>query len=115
MLPADRTVYLAIQPVDMRKSIDALSLMVSGHFKKNPGDGAFYVFSNLGRDKLKVLYWDTNGFCLWYTRLEKGRFHWPTKSGSMTLLNRRELDWLLAGLDLKKLHPHPSINYENFG
>jgi transposase len=65
MLLANRGLYLALQPVDIRKSIDALSLLVSGHFEKNLGNGAFYVFSNLKRDKLKVLlYWDTNGCCL---------------------------------------------------
>jgi len=115
MLPTNRAVYLAAQPVDMRKSIDALGLLVSLHFEKNPSDGTFYVFSNAGRNKVKILYWDVNGFCLWYKRLEKQRFHWPKDTGQLHALSRRELDWILAGLDLRKLSPHRPLDYSTFG
>ena len=58
-------VYLGIEPVDMRKSIDTLSLLVSGALKLDPFSGHLFAFSNRRRSVIKVLYWDRNGFCLW--------------------------------------------------
>ena len=111
----DRPVYLACEHVDMRKSIDGLSLLVSSHFIKNPADGALYVFCNRGRNKIKILYWDINGFCLWYKRLEKSRFCLPVHDGDVCILESRQLEWLLAGLDITKIKGHPRLTYSEFG
>ena len=86
MWPSDQKVYLANFAVDMRKSIDSLSILVSSHLDQNPGDGALYVFSNRQRNKLKILYWDCNGFCLWYKRLERERFKLPKQNGGVYTL-----------------------------
>lgn len=69
-------VLIYSQPIDMRKAIDGLALLVSDQLDESPSSGAWYVFYNRGSDKLKVLYWQRNGFCLFYKRLEKGRFQW---------------------------------------
>ncbi|MCP4887188.1 MAG: IS66 family insertion sequence element accessory protein TnpB, partial [Planctomycetaceae bacterium] len=79
MRPSPKTapVYLCAQPVDFRKSINGLSAMVELEFDLDPFAEALFVFCNRQRDKVKILYWEKNGFCLWYKRLEKDRFKWP--------------------------------------
>ena len=70
-LPA---VYLCVEPVDFRKAIQGLSLLVEQELELNPFEATLFVFINRRRDKLKILYWEKNGFCLWYKRLEKQRY-----------------------------------------
>lgn len=103
-------VYLACGHTDMRKSIDGLAAMVSFTFKLDVFSDSLFVFCNRGRNKLKILYWDTNGFWLYYRRLEKGRFRWPEagESGPISI-SRRQLDWLLAGLTLEQRHAHREV------
>ena len=69
-------VYLAPGITDMRKSIDGLALMVSEVLELNPLSESRFVFCHREQDKLKILHWQTNGFWLYYRRLEKGRFNW---------------------------------------
>ena len=71
-------VYLAPGITDMRKSIDGLALIVNEVLELDPFSESLFVFCNRGRNKLKILHWQTNGFWLYYRRLEKGRFKWPT-------------------------------------
>ena len=61
-------VFLCVDPVDFRKSINGLSLIVEQSLVLNPFELALYVFINRKRDKLKILYWEKNGFCLWYSK-----------------------------------------------
>lgn len=110
------TVFLCTEPVDFRKSIDGLSLLVEQHLGLSPFDSTLYVFTNRKRDKIKILLWEKNGFILWYKRLEKQRFKWPTqKSGGAITLNGQELNWILDGFDLWKNQPHKSLNYRSVG
>ena len=79
----------------MRKSIDGLAAIVVTRFALDPFEGCWFVFCNKGRDKMKILHWDTNGFWLYYRRLERGRFQWPRESGSGPLIiTSRQLQWL---------------------
>jgi len=64
-------VYLHREPVDFRKSINGLSVIVESEMALSPLSGALFVFCNKKRDKLKLLYWDRTGFALWYKRLEQ--------------------------------------------
>ncbi|MCL1127839.1 IS66 family insertion sequence element accessory protein TnpB, partial [Shewanella surugensis] len=64
------SVYLHQQPVDFRKSINGLAIIVEQQLSQQVSDGSVFVFCNKGRDKLKILYWDSTGFALWYKRLE---------------------------------------------
>jgi transposase len=106
-------VYLHRQPVDFRKSINGLVKVVEQAMGRSPMDEALFVFGARGRDKIKVLYWDQTGFCLWYKRLEKDRFAWPrTAKESVLHLDVEQLDWLLRGLDILRMKPHPMRKFE---
>ena len=103
-------VYLACGSTDMRKSIDGLAAIVSCNFKLDPFSDALFVFCNRGRDKLKILRWDCNGFWLYYRRLERGRFGWPACDVDKTLaIDRRQLRWLLDGLQLEQRGAHREV------
>jgi transposase len=103
-------VYLACGHTDMRKSIDGLAAIVSYGFKLDPFSDALFVFCNRGHNKLKILYWDTNGFWLYYRRLEKGWFRWPEAGEGGTIsISRRQLDWLLSGLALEQHQAHREV------
>lgn len=110
------SVYLCIEPVDFRKSINGLSLIVEQSLALNPFDPVLYVFINRKRDKLKILYWEKNGFCLWYKCLQQERFKWPgLHAGSTVTLSSEELNWLLDGFDLWHNQPHRTMSLESVG
>lgn len=103
-------VYLACGSTDMRKSIDGLAAIVTFSFKLDVFSDSLFVFCNRGRDKLKILYWDTNGFWLFYRRLERGRFRWPESDESGTMsVSRRQLGWLLECLSLEQHQAHREV------
>lgn len=113
--PNNHSIYLANFSVDMRKSIDGLSLLVSEHFNQNPASGSVYVFLNKSRNKIKILYFDRNGFVLWYKRLEQGRFVFSKTMNENTYpLSDSQLRWLLDGLDFMSLRGHPTLQYNTF-
>jgi transposase len=117
-------VYLACGYTDLRKSIDGLAALVQQGFDLDPFtdgretlfNGTWFVFCNRDRDKLKLLRWDHNGFWLYYRRLERGRFQWPktsAKEGSpepTQVVSRRQLAWLLDGLNLEQRRAHKAVN-----
>ncbi len=105
-------VYLHRQPVDFRKSINGLSALVEQAMGLSPFTPSLFVFCCRRRDKLKVLYWDKTGFCLWYKRLEKDRFKWPRQhSDAVVNITSEQFDWLLRGLDILKMQPHSAQYY----
>ena len=94
-------VYFACGSTDMRKSIDGLAIIIQMSFRLDPFADALFVFCNAKRDKIKLLYWERNGFWLYYRRLEKGRFKWPdNKDDKVIHVTERELRWILDGLDI---------------
>jgi transposase len=98
-----KRIYLACGATDMRNNIDGLAAVVQNSFKLVPTSDAIFIFCNAGRDRLKILEWDGDGFWLHYKRLERGRFPWPQESGeekTMTL-SQQELEYLLGGEKLK--------------
>lgn len=104
-------VYLALGPTDLRNNIDGLSLIVERKFKIDPFSKSLFVFCNRKRDKLKILFWDKNGFWLYYRRLEKGVFKWPSKTDvNKTLaVSEQQLSWILDGLSLVEPAAHPEV------
>ncbi len=73
----DAVVYLHREPVDFRKQINGLALIVQDEMTLDPMQSALFVFTNRAANRVKILWWDRNGFCLWTKRLEKDRFVWP--------------------------------------
>lgn len=97
--PSD--IYMHLEAVDFRKSINGLVVVVEQQLELSPLSDALFVFSNKKRDKLKILYWDKTGFALWYKRLEKQRFKWPKDDQlSRLVLSEQQLNWLLGGYDI---------------
>lgn len=103
-------VYLFLGTTDMRKAINGLSILVEDSLELDPFSGNLFVFCNRRRNIIKMLYWDKNGFCLWQKRLEKDQFKWPESEEEVFSINRRELEWLIAGLDITTAHP--TLKYE---
>ncbi len=104
-------IYLIAGHTDMRKSINGLSLIVSDTLEMDPLSRAWFIFCNRQRDKLKILFWDTNGFWLYYRRLEKGRFQWPVIDTEMEsiAITQHQLNWLLSGLSLSTTKAHKPL------
>jgi len=100
-------IFVFGETVNMRKSFEGLSAIVEQFLKEAPTSGAFFVFLNRQRNKMKVLYWDSDGFAIWYKRLEKGRF--PLKSSGKIAMNRKEFFMLLEGIIPKRMNPRFSL------
>ena len=102
-LPASVKVYLASEPVDLRRGLDGLMAIVRSQWKMDPFSGHLFVFSNRRRDLCKILMWDRSGFALWSKRLERGTFAWPKRGDRHSIeLHARELMGVLEGLDLER-------------
>ncbi len=105
-------VYLCREPVDFRKAINGLCALVEQELGLNPFASVLYVFTNRQHNKLKVLYWHRNGFCLWLKRLESDKFAWPKNLDAMTqTINLQEFEWLLEGFDLWQNKPHKTLHF----
>ncbi|QGG47316.1 IS66 family insertion sequence element accessory protein TnpB [Heliorestis convoluta] len=103
-------VYLALGNTDLRKSIDGLAVIVKEVFELDPFSPCLFVFCNRQRDKLKILHWDRNGFWLYYRRLERGKFQWPSEGRATPVkVSRRELRWLLDGLAIEQKQAHQEV------
>jgi transposase len=113
MLPNNSKIMLYNKVVDMRKSIDGLSIIVSDDLSLNPSDGSIYIFCNKKHDKLKMLYWDKNGFTLLYKRLEKERFKIPNLL-SVRCITHEQLSWLFDGLDIDKITGFQRLKYSKY-
>jgi transposase len=98
-------VYLATAPTDMRKGFDTLAALVQQFLKHDPLSGHLFLFVGRGRDRLKLLYWDGDGFAIWYKRLEEGTFRLPAVRGeaASVQLKASELAMLLEGIDLRSI------------
>lgn len=108
-LTSDQRVYLAVGATDLRKSINGLAAIVQERFGLSPFSSSLFVFCNRERNKLKLLYWDHNGFWLFYPRLERGTFQWPTHHEQTVHVSARELRWLLDGLALHQRQAHAKV------
>jgi transposase len=100
--PGTWRVYLAVEPVDMRKHFDGLWAEVQQRLGEDPRQGAMFVFSNRERNRLKILYFDGTGVWVFAKRLEAGRWSLPVGSDRRKLsLTPEALTMLVSGIDLK--------------
>ena len=100
--PPSVRIYVAAEEVDMRKRIDGLKAHVEAAFRKDPFDGHLFVFVGKRRDRVKILFWDRNGFVLYLKRLERGRFQLPVLDPKRQHVEMEpaQLGMLLDGIDL---------------
>ena len=98
-------IYLCTSPTDMRKGFDTLAALVKEFLAQDPLSGHLFLFVGRAKDRLKILYWDADGFALWYKRLEEGTFRLPRVRGgdASVELKASELAMMLEGIDLKSI------------
>ena len=95
----NRQIFMASKPVDFRMSIDGLSTFIQREKHNHIHDGSIYVFYNNHRDKIKCLFWDHNGFVLYYKRLDKCKFKFKDMRKAIEDITAEELDILLSGFE----------------
>jgi transposase len=110
----DTKILFYTQPIDMRKSIDTLCVLISETLKTNPTDGRLFLFRNRGGDKIKALYYETNCFTLWYRRLEQGRFVFQKKAEGHIEMTQEHFRWLLASDKYSRKDAADTSDYANF-
>ena len=107
-VPAGVRIYLALGATDMRRSFDGLALLVQETLRLNPFSGHIFIFRGRRSDRVKILFYDQNGMCVFAKRLDQGRFTWPstqpTPDGATSItLTPAQLSMLLEGLEWRTL------------
>lgn len=102
-------IFIKPGPTDMRKQINGLSVIVQEEMQQNPLSGHLYLFCSRNRRRLKIIYWDRNGFCLWLKRLEEDKFPWPMNDEECRELTSDQLEMLLGGINF--FTAHKTLNY----
>jgi transposase len=98
--PATVRIFVCARATDMRRSFDGLCAVASSVVQQDPLSGHFFVFRNKSGDRIKVLYWDRDGLCIWYKRLEKGTFELPVATAASVEISPSELSMLIDGIAL---------------
>jgi transposase len=101
-LPAGSRVWLAAGVTDLRKGFDGLAGLVQLQLAEDPFSGHLFVFRGRAGDRIKVLWWDGDGLCLFAKRLERGRFVWPQATSGSVALSGAQLSMLLEGIDWRR-------------
>jgi len=97
-------IYVKPGPTDFRKQINGLSIIVQEEMALDPLNGNLYIFCNKARNRLKILYWDKTGFCMWLKRLEKAKFPWPRNLEETLEIDNTKMQMLLSGIDFWNAH-----------
>ena len=97
-------VMVATKPVDFRKGADGLAALVREQMRADPFSGTVYVFRARRADRVKLVFWDGTGVCLFAKRLEDGKFRWPAIRDGVIRLTAAQLSALLEGLDWRRVH-----------
>ena len=95
---------VATKPVDFRKGAEGLAALVRETMGADPFSGTVYVFRARRTDRVKLIFWDGTGVCLYAKRLEDGEFRWPKLQDGMMRLTAAQLSALLEGLDWRRVH-----------
>lgn len=101
-LEEELKVYLYTEATDMRRGFDRLAEMARAQIEKNPLEGGLFVFFGRRRDRVKILFWDCDGYCIWYKRLEAGTFRIDERDGCEEITGV-DLKLLLQGMSLKRI------------
>lgn len=103
-----KKIFIAAHPIDFRMSIDSLSTMIQSNKNTYLHDGSIYVFYNRFHDKIKCLFWDKNGFVLYYKRLDRCKFKFSKMPKDLTALTSEQLELILDGYDPEKAQKQPA-------
>ena len=101
-LPAGTRIWIACGLTDLRNGFDGLAALVQTQLAEDPFSGPLFVFRGRRGDRLKVLWWDGDGMCLYCKRLERGRFVWPRAESGSVHLTGAQLSMLLEGIDWRR-------------
>lgn len=112
--PDGAKLFLSLDAIDMRKSIDGLCAMITDYFKEKPSSGNLFLFCSTNRRRIKILFFDRNGFVVYYKRLERGRFRFKITREGVIEITVPQLQWLLAGLDFQLMQEFSELDYTNF-
>jgi transposase len=99
-LPTSVRIWLATRATDLRKSFDTLAELVRQQLRGDPLSGQLFVFRNQRADRIKLLYWDEDGYVIVYKRLEEGTFRFPVAAEGGVEIRAADLQMLLDGVDL---------------
>jgi transposase len=113
MIPSDVKIYCYLPPVDMRKSIDTLCILIADVLKMNPACGHLFLFRSRKGNKIKALYYQPNCFTLWYRRLERGKFIFPKNKEGQIEMTPEHFQWLLASDKFSRLEVGEA-KFENY-
>jgi len=101
-LPPSVRIFLCLTPTDMRRSFDGLAALVPASLSAAPLSGHLFVFRNRRGDRVKILWWDSDGWALWYKRLEKGVFRFPEANDSGAVeVTSSDLTLVLEGIEVR--------------
>lgn len=98
-VPSNTRIWLAAGVTDMRRGFNTLAAQAQTVLKEDPFSGHLFVFRGRRGDLLKIIWWDQQGGCLFYKRLERGQFVWPRAKGGKVSLSASQLSMLLEGID----------------
>lgn len=114
MMPYEnKKIFIASKPVDFRMSIDGLSGFIQREKSQHLHDGSIYVFYNGNRDKIKCLFWDRNGFVLYYKRLDKCKFKFKDMRKKIENITAEELEILLSGFEPRNVVRQPVLIHQS--
>ena len=111
-LPSGTQIWIACGITDMRKGFDGLSAIVQLQLSEDPFSGQLFVFRGRRGDRVKLLWWDGDGLCLFAKRLERGKFVWPQASEGTCSVSQAQLSMLLEGIDWRRVRrtaPQPEL------
>jgi len=112
---AETGIYVYTEHIDMRRSIDGLVVLLADTYKLNPQTGDLYIFTNKSKNKIKLLFWDRNGFVLYYKKLERGRFNYSRYIQQQIItVTEQQFKALLMGLDFYLIGQYQPEIYHDF-
>ncbi len=114
LFPLNVSIWLHPKPIDFRKQLDGLIMLIADHLQHSPSSGELFLFRDKSGKKIKIVWWDRNGFWLFYKRYEKGRLIFPTSDDDAMVLTADQLSWLLSGLNCMEHTSLPSVNATHF-
>lgn len=108
-LPPGTRIFMAVVPVDMRRSFSGLCAIITETLGANPIGGDLFLFRGKRSDRVKAIIWDRTGLAIWYKRLERGKYKWPSPDADSMELTEQEFTLLLDGVDFTRIRRLPAF------